>query len=516
MRTHFLILMLTSTLATASLAETTITYQGKLESSGEPFNDTVEMIFELHETDSGDTEIATHGPVSVEVSEGLFQEDLAFGAGVFDGDSRYLQIIIDGTPLTERHLIRPSPMALFAFDAEEGSGGEFWRLNGNSGTEPGTHFIGTTDDVAFEIHVNADDLSSRAWRVEPTDDPDDAPNLIGGHHDNWVGEEVVGATIAGGGMDDDSGSGPNRIDDSFGTISGGRNNEVSGFGAMVGGGRDNSAGGNFSTIGGGSRNNGGSGATVSGGSNNEASGRRSTVGGGAFNVASGRNAIVSGGENNEAAGDYSFAAGRNAVAGEDGSFVWADSLDYQFDFVGENGFLARATGGVGFVTGVNSGTPNAGASLASGGSSWQTISDRNAKTTITRVDPSNVLERLAQMPISEYSYKSQDESIRHMGPMAQDFYPLFGLGEDKLRVSAMNLAGIALAAIQGLDSERQASAQRVAKVEAENAELRDKIAGLHDQVAANSRLADKNAELEDRLATLEALLLEDRQVAERQ
>src|SRR5881296_2316119 len=39
----------------------------------------------------------------------------------------------------------------------------FWRLDGNSGTIPGTQFLGTTDTNALELKVN----NSRVLRIEP-------------------------------------------------------------------------------------------------------------------------------------------------------------------------------------------------------------------------------------------------------------------------------------------------------------------------------------------------------------
>ncbi len=200
MKYPFLILILSSTFATALLAQTTISYQGKLESSGQPFDGTVEMIFELHELETGDSEIATHGPVTVEVSDGLFQADLAFGSGAFDGDPRYLEIIIDGMSLAERQPIRPSPMTLFASDGDGGggNGGEsIWDQVGDDAVyEQGNVGIGTTNpqealDVAGglrvmsdvhgtsnivtdgELHVNADASSNLSYiRFRDSSDQD--------------------------------------------------------------------------------------------------------------------------------------------------------------------------------------------------------------------------------------------------------------------------------------------------------------------------------------------------------
>ena len=37
---------------------------------------------------------------------------------------------------------------------------------------------------------------------------------------------------------------------------------------------------------------------------------------------------------------------------------------------------------------------------------------------------------VAALPLSTWSYKSQDKSVRHLGPMAQDFRAAFGVGEN--------------------------------------------------------------------------------------
>ena len=44
------------------------------------------------------------------------------------------------------------------------------------------------------------------------------------------------------------------------------------------------------------------------------------------------------------------------------------------------------------------------------------------------VDLAGVLELLSKIPIETWNYNSQDPSIRHMGPMAQDFHRAFGVG----------------------------------------------------------------------------------------
>ncbi len=54
------------------------------------------------------------------------------------------------------------------------------------------------------------------------------------------------------------------------------------------------------------------------------------------------------------------------------------------------------------------------------------------------------------VPILTWNYKSQDDSIRHMGPMAQDFRAAFGLGADDKHISTVDADGVALSAVQEL------------------------------------------------------------------
>jgi hypothetical protein len=100
------------------------------------------------------------------------------------------------------------------------------------------------------------------------------------------------------------------------------------------------------------------------------------------------------------------------------------------------------------------------------------VSDRNLKRDLQPVDPQAVLESVARMPVSTWSYTSDDPSLRHMGPMAQDFYGEFGLGGTDKAYSPIDAHGAAFAAIQGLYERVQAQDARIEKLERENADLR--------------------------------------------
>jgi hypothetical protein len=415
----------------------------------------------------------------------------------------------------------------------------YWQTGGNAGTVAG-NYLGTSDDRPLELHV----YGARALRLEPNVT---SPNFIAGVASNMVGNNIFGATIAGGGVSNSI----NAVMENFGTVGGGQGNTaasvggtvsggyqglVKGFNATVGGGLLNSATDDYatvaggthgsataanSTVGGGLHNTAGAtsstvaggigntaagpGGTVgggtsntaigtnsvaSGGTGNTASGVNSTVAGGSSNLAAGDNSAIIGGLNNNASGVSSLAAGAWASAAHDHSFVWSDGADgaAPVSTTGTNQFIAQASGGFWLYSSPNAA---AGVTLPAGGGSWSSLSDRNTKTNFAAVDERELLDRLDGVPISFWSYKSQDPSVRHMGPMAQDLYAAFGLGEDNRRITAVDSEGLALAAAQGLHRLAREQELSIEKLRATAREQEAELAARARQIEAlEKRLAD--------------------------
>ncbi len=89
-----------------------------------------------------------------------------------------------------------------------------------------------------------------------------------------------------------------------------------------------------------------------------------------------------------------------------------------------------------------------------------------------------VLAKVAALPLSSWNYKSQDATIRHLGPMAQDFHATFGVGEHDRGITTVDADGVALAAIQGLNHKVESDRAKIAELEAGNAELKSRIEKL--------------------------------------
>ncbi len=320
-------------------------------------------------------------------------------------------------------------------------------------------------------------------------------NVIAGYIGNAVTNNATGATIAGGGGSPGQGFASNIVSDDFGTVGGGVINVAgkgngTGFAATVGGGYLNTASGMEATVGGGHANTASSvDSTVAGGESNIASGALTTVAGGNFNTASGADSTIAGGEDNTASGtfamvaggventasgDGSFAAGQYAYATDSGSFVWCQQNGSQCTSSGTNSFVVSVNGPIYFYDG----TGGAGCYLSANSGSWTCSSDRNLKSNIVSIDSRSVLKRVAQMPISQWSMKADSGGHKHIGPMAQDFYSAFGLGDTDKYIAQGDAQGVALASIQGLYQEVQEKEERIRKLEAKLQDLEERMAAF--------------------------------------
>jgi len=77
-------------------------------------------------------------------------------------------------------------------------------------------------------------------------------------------------------------------------------------------------------------------------------------------------------------------------------------------------------------------------------------SDRNLKDNFVPVSGSDILLRIEKLPIFQWNYIAENPSVKHIGPVAQDFHAIFGVGNDDKSISTIDPAGISLAGIQEL------------------------------------------------------------------
>lgn len=232
--------------------------------------------------------------------------------------------------------------------------------------------------------------------------------------------------------------------------------------------------------------------------------------------ASGQNALAAGygsvaaGTTALAYGTECVASGANSVAlgygahtnARQGSFVFADRSSGDNLFAGANHSANwRVAGGFRIFTSSNLSTGitlQSGASVSNWGQSnaiiststgaylstsgvWTNVSDRHRKHRFEAVAGEDVLRRLRRLPLTRWSYKTDAASVRHLGPMAQDFHRVFGLGPDSLSIGTVDADGVALAAAQALDQRSQQQQRQLSRLQAENQQLRTRLDRLEQR-----------------------------------
>lgn len=92
------------------------TYQGRLQQSGQPYNGSANMVFRLYDATAGGSLKGTQTVNGVSVSGGLFTVALnggsEFGGSAFNGEARWLEIVVNGNTLTPRQPLTAAPYAL--------------------------------------------------------------------------------------------------------------------------------------------------------------------------------------------------------------------------------------------------------------------------------------------------------------------------------------------------------------------------------------------------------------------
>jgi len=449
-----------------------VSLQGRLtDETGTPVTAGVKtMTFAIFATETAGTALWAETLQVLSDDDGLWNARLGgqspLTATVFDAVPRWLEISVDDgvNPVESlpRVELAANPYAYRVSTLDGATGGSVFgdlvfdndvQIGGRAIIGSGHASSGNYAFVAGESNAASADYCTVSGGTNNS--ASTVYSTIGGGRGNQITEgtlqeglnrpaQIGGATIGGGEF--------NSVTGAATTISGGSGNTATGNWASVGGGEGNIANGDHATVAGGKNiTASANGATVVGGLFNQASNLGATVVGGHADTASGAYATTPGGFGNRAAGAYSLAAGRRAKANAAGVFVWADQSDFDFAGATPNEFAVRATGGSRFVTAIDgSGAPTAGVVLAAGAGSWSSLSDSASKEHIHPIQSGDILKAVVELPIAEWNYRSQSQSTRHVGPMAQDFYRLFGLGESERYVYSEDMAGVALAAIQEL------------------------------------------------------------------
>ncbi len=103
-------------------------------------------------------------------------------------------------------------------------------------------------------------------------------------------------------------------------------------------------------------------------------------------------------------------------------------------------------------------------------------SDRNVKENFEPVSSQEILEKVASIPVKKWNYIGND--VTHIGPMAQDVWAQFQVGQGDTTISMVDADGIAMASIQALYQNQTAREAQLKELQQENDELAGRVERL--------------------------------------
>ena len=131
-------------------------------------------------------------------------------------------------------------------------------------------------------------------------------------------------------------------------------------------------------------------------------------------------------------------------------------------------------------------------------------SDRDKKEEFAGVDAQEILASVTRLPITSWRYKDDQPGVRHIGPVAQDFYREFQIGKDDKTIATVDADGIALLAIQALSQRLVDQTQRLD----EQIKRNDAMTTIVEDLIAAMAAKDRDiAGMENRLAQIETQVL---------
>ncbi|MBI2599450.1 MerR family DNA-binding transcriptional regulator, partial [Candidatus Daviesbacteria bacterium] len=152
------------------------------------------------------------------------------------------------------------------------------------------------------------------------------------------------------------------------------------------------------------------------------------------------------------------------------------------------------------------GTNGNGAYLSAGGA-WENGSSFEFKENFTQLNTLDILSKINELNISSWNYKLE-QGVSHIGPIAEQFYSVFGVGNDNKHISTIDPAGIALVGIQALSEQMSNLKWQISNLASDSAKEASTSSSpnTNPQIPAPNYLEDKIASLSARLESLESKL----------
>jgi hypothetical protein len=109
-------------------------------------------------------------------------------------------------------------------------------------------------------------------------------------------------------------------------------------------------------------------------------------------------------------------------------------------------------------------------------SRWPSMpSSRVLKENFCPLDPEDILRKIDQLQVTRWNFKAETPSIKHIGPLSEDFYKIFKIGYADNKFAAIDTAGVSLAGVKALIDKAAAQQKQLDALENRVEALKSKL-----------------------------------------
>ena len=151
---------------------------------------------------------------------------------------------------------------------------------------------------------------------------------------------------------------------------------------------------------------------------------------------------------------------------------------------GSSLFVIGETDGAHWYSGTGASYSNVASnvSLWNASGTWIGSSSRTLKENFTQLNPDDLLNKINQLDITRWNFKSEGKSITHIGPVAEDFYRIFETGDAENHLATLDTAGVSLAGVKALSGKVESQQKQIEGLKLYTQQLEERLNSVEEKI----------------------------------
>ncbi|MFA5150875.1 MAG: tail fiber domain-containing protein [Candidatus Omnitrophota bacterium] len=157
---------------------------------------------------------------------------------------------------------------------------------------------------------------------------------------------------------------------------------------------------------------------------------------------------------------------------------------YYHQASGSSLFVIGETDGAHWYSGTGASYSNVASnvSLWNASGTWVGSSSRTLKENFIQLNPDDLLNKINQLDITRWNFKSEGKKITHIGPVAEDFYRIFKTGDAENHLATIDTAGVSLAGVKALYGKVESQQKQIEGLKLYTQQLEERLNSVEEKI----------------------------------